>query len=550
MEPEVNTEIQMLADGYPEAVRFSDQYTFFCMAFSHEVNRDTVNTENKVISKALFDGGWQIHPDMQALPTTKKFSIFTPQVDASFYGETSPVLGQDACADCHHFIESRLDSAKGAKHAAETIILRNNIGTDYSFKDKDQNLYTFHLFWLDLWLFADGTGIISFKADLKGDRNISSLAVFHRHLRDTQAAEVSLVGQASEAEPVNLWSDFILNESLQHGTCLGLKESDVGSLFDPYQRNAKVLMAAQFETPLNDEYSLAWGRPLMDPPILLNTEHKNRIATGAWDTTLAAVRGAVVSGYATVRDMVLFELATVSDEGASLGWNNDKTFQYSSEYVREMIDSQFVEVWEHWNALMLRDSCVMLSFESQMPLVVDGNHPKKYGQAETRYYPLYILTYHLRYSLDRMSEELIDSNLSDAIKSRKLREKFIRFRNQYWFHEVTTDFLGREVFEKMKVGIGVECAYEAVKDEVDTVNAYIREKWAASTAGIIAIWSVVSTLSSVPNGWWIILGLLIVVLGFLAALYKRVSWAVRIRDWGVRKFKGYYESFLRMDLMR
>jgi len=49
---------------------------------------------------------------------------------------------------------------------------------------------------------------------------------------------------------------------------------------------------------------------------------------------------------------------------------------------------------------------------------------------------------------------------------------------------------------------------------------------------------------------WIILGLLVIVAGFLAALHKDVSWAVSIRDFGVRKFKEYYEHFLRMDLMR
>jgi len=477
MNSEIDVEPHMLVDGYPETVRFSDQYSFFCMAFSHNVNRDTVNQSCKGISTALFDADWAIHPSMQTLSTTKTFSIFTPQVDTSFYGETDTVDSGDAAADFHCFIESRLDSAKGTKHAAETVILRKVVGKDYFYKDKGQNKHEFTLQWLDLWLFADGTAIISFKAELKGDKNISSLALFHRHLRDSQSAMISLCGEGNETASVSLWNELILQDALQCGRCMGLEKNKIGALFDPYQRNAKVLMAAQFTNALKDEHSLAWGRPLMDPPIMLNSEHVNRVAKGEWDTTLAGLQGSIVSGYATVRDMVLFELATVSDEGASLGWNGRKDYQYSTEYVRQMIDGQLVEVWEHWNALMLRDSCVMLSFDPSMPLVVNKKHPEQTGQAEDRYYPLYILTYHLRYSLDRMSEELIDANLSDAMKSKALREKFIRFRNQYWFHEVTTDFLGREVYEKMKLGIGVDNAYESVKDEVDTVNAYIREKW-------------------------------------------------------------------------
>jgi len=544
---DVEKTLVMPEQGYPEPVSFSDQYSFFCMAFSHNVNRETVNTEKIDISNALSGAGWKVHPSLENIPSTKQFSIFTPQVDSSFYGRTS----SDAYPELHDFIGVRLDSSKGEVNegkegSAETIFLRKIIETDYSFVDIENNQYEFHLHWLDLWLFNDGTGLISFKANLNGSCDITRLAIFHRLLRDSHADVIVKHNENEDA----LWKDILLQQGLANGACLGVSEAKVASFFDPYQRNAKVLMAAQLETALSDEHALAWGRPLMDPPILLNSGHKQLVAEGNWDTTLNSARASVTAGYATVRDMLLFELATVSNEGASLGWNKDRSFQYSAEYVRQMIDGQFVEVWEHWNALMLRDSCVMLSFDPSMPLVVNKHHPKQTGQAEDRYYPLYILTYHLRYSLDRVSEELIDSNLSDAMKSRELRETFIRFRNQYWFHEVTTDFLGREVYEKMKLGIGVDPAYEAVKDEVDMVNAYIREKWAAYTAGIIAVWSVISTISGLENGWWYILIIVLTALAFLAAIYKKVSCAIEFRDWGIRKCKKLYQDFLSLDLMR
>ncbi|RMD60238.1 MAG: hypothetical protein D6824_09820, partial [Planctomycetota bacterium] len=486
------------------------------------------------------------------LESTKKFSILNPQADTAIYGDT-PWDGKQTLAD---WLNARLCSTEGKRWAAEPVLLRKELNQAFTtVPDKSEDRIGFTVHWVDLWVFPDESAILSFKTEAAAGEDgvdINCMSSLHRQLRDTRAPKpLQVIRHRPEGdEQREFWNGVIIEECLGNGACLGIETADeLMRGFDPYQRNAKILIAAQVAT-MGEGHELAWGRPLMDPPILLNREHEKMLREGRWDVTLNAARASIVAGYATVRDMILFELATVSNQGGAAAWNGDKSFQYCLEYVRQMLENNFVEVWEHWNALMLRDSCAMVSFDPSMPLVRNEGHPLKTGQAEDRYYPLYVYAYHQRYCLDRLSEALIDDNLTDVIKVRELREAFLRFRNKYWFHEVTTDFLGREVFEKMKVGMDIETAYEQVQDEVDRISGYVREKWQVYTALLIAVWSVITGIAALPHGGIMVMVLLMLGGGFIASAIKGYEPSRRALAWVLSKLKAVYKKFIALDLMR
>ena len=546
-----NDNIEMLPEAYPCDVRFSDQYSIFCIGLNHKVNDGSIKDGKSTICKDLEDEGWKPHPSIHNLEITKKFSIFTPQADSSIYGDTK----WDDKLPLGQWLKKRLHSTEGERGSSEPVLLRRDVNQQFNtVGGPSESSIAFKVHWVDLWLFPDESAILSFKTQLESlesELNVSQISDFHRKIRDTALHPLRVVRSGAEGAKDELfWQDVVIQTFLKEGRCLGFSSIDeCVSAFDPYQRNAKVLMAAQMK-PTDEEEGLAWGRPLMDPPIRLQRKHEHLIETGEWDVALQAARSSIVAGYATVRDMVLFELATVSNEKGAAGWNGDKKFQYSLEYVRRMIEDNFVEVWEYWNALILRDTCTMVAFDPSMPLLTDNNHPEKLGQVETRYYPLYVYAYHQRYRLDRLSEELVDDNLSDVMKAQELRESFLRFRNRYWFHEVTTDFLGKEVFEKMKIGLGTERAHEMVQDEVDRIAGYVREKWQARTAILIAVWTAITGIAALPHGGLLVFSVFVFIGLLIGSLIMGFSPSKKLLDWVLIKAKSVYKKFLAMDLMR
>lgn len=538
-------QVEMLPEGYPTRdVKFSEHYSIFCLALQHRLPESDLG----VVSRALKDSGWFPHPSLKNLEQTKRFSIFNPQADSAIFGDTPWHENQTI----DQWLRQRLRTTEGSRGAIEPVVLRLEPNRHFIITDREgAKVMPFKLHWVDLWLFPEGAGVLSFKTTLVADGDsvgIDEMSAFHRQIRDTRGETIVLDEDSGERK--SFWDDIIVKEALGQGQCLGLDAdpSKVIEGFDPYQRNAKILIAAQVAS-MGEGHELAWGRPLMDPPIRLQRSHEQLVEKGQWDVTLQAARASITAGYATVRDMILFELATVSDQGGAAGWNGNKTFQYCLEYVREMVENHFVEVWEYWNALILRDACAMVSFDSTMPLVSSSGHPDGIGQAEDRYYPMYVYAYHLRYATDRLSEELIDDHLADIMKAKKLRENFLRFRNRYWFHEITTDFLGREVYEKMSAGMGVNAAYEVVQDEVDRIAGYVREKYQAYTAVLIGVWSVITGVAALPHGWIVLSILAILGSVFVFSLAKGCTFSRKMAGWAQDKLRTIYQRFLELDLM-
>ena len=51
-----------------------------------------------------------------------------------------------------------------------------------------------------------------------------------------------------------------------------------------------------------------------------------------------------------------------------------------------------------------------------------------------------------------------------------LREEFIRFTNQYWFHDITPQRQGREIFRRQQEALGLEREYAFIKDEIERTD--------------------------------------------------------------------------------
>jgi len=544
-----------LPEGYPSKINFLGHYSIFTVAFQHGVTYQKLKDKKRLstFESALEGLGWEAHVSVrdvkrkasesddvwqQRSEKARRFqpeAVFSPQAHASIFGSSRCRIGQSLG---EHLLE-RFDPEKGKAGFSEPILLAlsdSNPWLNSSFyvnrqkKNSDNSFdiitaFEFEIKWVDLWLFADGSGFLAFRAERMGECGISKLSDMNRTLRNHGAGLSAKISTEIDGEPLALWDDVIFPQWLGFDSSKPAESSVLMSkdiiaddmtsphdLFDPYQHCCKVLTFAQ--TPdMNDEEAMYWARPLCgDPSFNLQPQHIDEMHRGDWNNTLLGYQLGVVSGYASVRDLIPFELASVSDDGAAMGWNETgRGWQFNVEYVRKIAETQFIEAWEFWLGVAMRDSCAFVSFDHSMPIS---------WQAESHYYPLYVSTYHLRYRLDELSRQVIDPDLTDITKGRLARENFQRFRNQFWFHEVTTNFMGIEVFDKMKIGMGVDAAYEAVKEETDEINQHVREKWERMIGILVTVWVAITTLTSFEVGKYL-LGIIMLTAGAAIALYLR-----------------------------
>jgi len=521
---------------YPEPVSFNEHYSIFLTAFRHQVNWSSLGdqTRRNAYVKLLLERKWRIHDylieENQAGDSKggrgdiKRFQpnyIMTPQAHEVLFGETLFTGDSSRSEDTSGFIAKRLNPDVGTVGQSESLMfslassdwLNAPLTISNSPTSNKPFEYDIQINWVDLFLYNDGTGMLAIRVQSVSDTNgIDELGRMTRTLRDFKNS-VNVRKKEGDATSVSFWDklvlrdwlgldqpnpdpSFISNLSGEAGKDIGgllfVSDACAAKVFDGFEKYCKTMIIARMPD-ISDEMTMKWGRPLSDPPIYFSEKQYHALHRGEWDVTLAASQKAIVAGYATVRDLVLFELATVSDEQASTGWNGERGWQYSLEYIRKAVENNFIEIWEYWAGLALRDTCVFVAYDESMPIT---------WQAESYYYPLYMLAYHNRFRLDCLSQDIIDYDMADALHGRQVRDAFQRFRNQYWFQDVTIDFQGVEVYEQMQHGMGLNEQYETVAAEIADVSDHLQEKWDRGTRTLMTVLAILfAPLMEVWNSW-------------------------------------------------
>jgi len=515
---------------YPEEVRFPQYevwdpvakdmvnkpgaYLIFNLAFEHAVLWDNLKEKKyrNQFTKGLEQGKWKVHSGIKSQKGNRSFKpddIITESVGQVLLGST--VEGDPSLED---FVKNRLNPDGDSQYSEPLLFTSSHdewLSNRTKFTDiqekkprgeyKKVDVPDFRIEWIDLWLFPDGSGMFSFKVLLDDEstgkeanhhnvHHITRITTLIRTLRDHEAGTKVIRTNAETEESHNesegqfwpsLFKELLGFDSKENGGHSHLLMSHLlfkyrcyteGTKVNPldytdqYSRYCKVLVAAQVQGLSGDkDFRLKWNKPIND---LSHDLEKIKEGCGV-DKNL--YQSALIAGYATPKDMVPFELATVSNHGSSVGWKDDPGWEYNREYIRVLLDENLIEVWENWSALALRDTLVYVSYSPKVPIM---------DQAESRYYPLYIYTYHLRYQLDKLSDEIVDYGMSDVRNGIRILDNFQQFRNHYWFQEATRDFVGVEVFSRMKIGMMANDLYDAVSSEVAEVSQHLQQRWERS----------------------------------------------------------------------
>lgn len=168
------------------------------------------------------------------------------------------------------------------------------------------------------------------------------------------------------------------------------------------------------------------------------------------------------------------------------GWSDMQGYAYTPEIIKDRIKKQSCRLWE--------------GIGGYYTFTDFSNTYLSTGED----FRSFIATEHIPFIYDRMlvqalfyqaSLHLYDDNICNETSTlleekhkginniRKQRQKFIRFTNQYWFHKLTEQMQGKEVFKMQQQGLGVKEHYEILKDELERTDEYLQtehENWLGS----------------------------------------------------------------------
>jgi hypothetical protein len=186
---------------------------------------------------------------------------------------------------------------------------------------------------------------------------------------------------------------------------------------------------------------------------------------------LGAGAAALPAGvFDTAEDRLLFEVGACIGLGSSV---DDPVWVPAQEYAQRLARENRLAVWRCWRALGLKDSFVFLATED-LPFtrqVLPHN-------VENDYLPLYLYTLYQKFQLLAFAGEFMSEvarvrrNLRGV---RALMDRFVSFRNQFWFNEVTRKALGGELYHTMQQGLEVATLYQLVTTSVREARDYFQQ---------------------------------------------------------------------------
>lgn len=177
------------------------------------------------------------------------------------------------------------------------------------------------------------------------------------------------------------------------------------------------------------------------------------------------------TGDLSVQDRLLFEFASNIQIGQS---QSNPVWVPSIEQVSALKERNRISVWNAWRGLALKESVVFLGTED-----IGFNKSALPHNVEYDYLPLYLYSLYQKYQLFIFADELMRKGAYVAQhlqEVRKLMDRFMDFRNKYWFNEVTRKPLGGELYHKFQQGLESTLLYEMVSSQVKDLKEYYEER--------------------------------------------------------------------------
>jgi hypothetical protein len=312
--------------------------------------------------------------------------------------------------------------------------------------------------WIDAQLFPSGLGFLLFKVHLAAPHpRLSMLIRLNQALRlvhppNRHARVASLQFSGGVQLSVREWMNYLVQ---------GISTSwEV-----PEQERA------QFPCPMK---APSCHRPYTDTEAgRTYGERCHLVSQACVDLSGANADDLPAGAFPAAADRLVFEYATGIGLGESV---HNPTWVPSPEQAARYCRDNRLALWRCWTGMVLKDGLVFLGTED-----ISFNRRSLPWQVENEYLPLYLFALYQKLQLFTFSNELMrevalaHGHLRGA---RALLQRFVSFRTQYWFTEVTRKPQGGDLYRTFQRGLEVPVMYEMVTSSVKDVKEYYEGVWA------------------------------------------------------------------------
>ena len=192
------------------------------------------------------------------------------------------------------------------------------------------------------------------------------------------------------------------------------------------------------------------------------------------------------------REELLYDVGCVAPIG-SAGGNFDLT--PSKEYYKELMNNK-ISIFSNYEILPLFDSYTAIG---KNILEADQSSFKRKTWSES-YFRIYLYNLFIKFNLYRYNSEL----MSD---SEEIRDKFEEFINTYNLSNLSYHFLPNKIFHQHRESLEIDSELKKFQQRVNKINLSIQEKQQKRTNLLIAIFTIITSLSSITPIWEFLQGL-------------------------------------------
>lgn len=188
-------------------------------------------------------------------------------------------------------------------------------------------------------------------------------------------------------------------------------------------------------------------------------------------------------------DHLLFDLATCSPVGSSIGEGSVKSLQPSEDYFNLITSNHKISVFNNWSALSLFDSFVVL----HKGAIYNYNWESVYFRL------LYVHSLYIKSYLSSISKEFYLTK-----ENRNLENEFQEFNRNFNLEQISYNFLPQIIYEKIRSGFNIKNELAEIRNSIERDYKKHQEKMQAEEEAsqkrintalfIVAILAVLSTV--------------------------------------------------------
>lgn len=191
-----------------------------------------------------------------------------------------------------------------------------------------------------------------------------------------------------------------------------------------------------------------------------------------------------INRFSKTEDQALFELAHTMPAGTIQADLNDKP---SDVYYHQIMNSNTIAIYDNWKAICLLDSFTRISC----------NYPDTYKTWELDYFHIYVHCLFSKFQLYYFNTQLTDL-LQFNKKTQSIRDRFVKFVNDYSLTYISYKFLPNILYEKINYSLDIQKEQHSMENKIERLNESYQNKKSKQLNSLLLVISILS-LASVMN---------------------------------------------------